>query len=80
MAFHIRDERTDKAVRELAARRKLTITEAVRLAAESELRRDSEEEAQFLARVRSIQRQAAAYPRTGQIADKAFYDDLSGDI
>jgi antitoxin VapB len=80
MAFHIRDERTDKAVRTLAARRNLSLTEAVRVAAESELQRDEAEDAQFMERIREIQRQAAAYERTGLKADKTFYDELSGDI
>jgi antitoxin VapB len=80
MAFHIRDKRTDEVVRELAARRGLTITDAVRLAAERELERDREPDEAFMARVRAIQRQAAAYPPTGLKADKAFYDDLSGDL
>ena len=80
MAFHIRDERTDEAVRKLAAHRKLSITEAVRLAAENELKRDEAEDARFMERIHDIQRQAAAYPRTGLEADKAFYDELSGDI
>ncbi len=79
MAFHIRDERADQAVRKLAARRNLSITAAVRLALENELKRDEAEDAVFLERIREIQRQAAAYPRTGLKADKAFYDELSGD-
>ena len=37
MAFHIRDPRTDKAVRQLAARKGVSMTEAVRGAVESEL-------------------------------------------
>jgi len=80
MAFHIRDERADAAVRKLAASRNLSITEAVRLAAENELKRGQADDAQFMERVRDIQRQAAAYPRAGLKADKAFYDELSGDI
>lgn len=80
MAFHIRDERADRAVRKLAARRNLSITDAVRLAAENELLRDDAADAAFMERVRDIQRQAAAYPKSGLVADKAFYDELSGGI
>lgn len=80
MAFHIRDERADRAVRKLAAKRNLSITDAVRLAVENELSRDEAGDAAFLERIREIQRQAAAYPRTGLSADKAFYDELSGDL
>ncbi len=79
MAFHIKDERADQAVRRLAARRNLSITAAVRLALENELKRDEAEDSAFLERIRDIQRQAATYPRTGLKADKAFYDDMSGD-
>lgn len=79
MAFHIRDDRADEAVRKLAARRNLSITEAVRIAAENELKRDDAEDVAFMDRIREIQRQAAAYPKTGLKADKAFYDELSGE-
>jgi antitoxin VapB len=79
MAFHIRDERTDKAVRALAKRRGISMTEAVRVAVEGELARLAEDERPMLERIRDIQERVAAYPRTGLAADKAFYDWLSGD-
>lgn len=79
MAFHIRDPEADRAVRELAARKGLSLTDAVKQAAQNELRL-MDQDVPFLERIRDIQRQAAAYPRTGLKADKAFYDDLSGDI
>lgn len=80
MAFHIRDEATDRAVRKLAALRNLSLTEAVRFAAENELKRSDPRDEEFTERIRAIQRQAAAYPRTGLAADKDFYDELSGDM
>jgi antitoxin VapB len=79
VAFHIRDAEADSAVRELAARKGLSLTDAVKQAAQNELRL-MDQDVPFLERIRDIQRQAAAYPRTGLKADKAFYDDLSGDI
>jgi antitoxin VapB len=78
MPLSIRDERTDQLVRELAARRKIGLTEAVRLAVENELRR-GERTTPLRERLRPIQDRIAARPATGLEADKAFYDDLGGD-
>ena len=52
----------------------------MRVAAESELQRDEAEDARFMERIREIQARLAAYEKTGLKADKAFYDELSGDI
>lgn len=79
MAFHIRDPRTDKAVRQLAARKGVSMTEAVREAVENELAKLEEDKRPMLERIRDIQERVAAYPKTGLKADKAFYDWLSGD-
>ncbi|OWJ68642.1 type II toxin-antitoxin system VapB family antitoxin [Inquilinus limosus] len=78
MPLSIRDEHTDRLVRELAARKKIGLTEAVRLAVENELRR-AEKITPLRERLRPIQDRIAARPATGFEADKAFYDDLSGD-
>lgn len=78
MPLSIRDERTDQLVRELAARKKIGLTEAVRLAVENELRR-VDMTTPLRERLRPIQDRIAARPATGFEADKAFYDDLSGD-
>ena len=80
MPFHIRDEATDKAVRELAAQTGLSLTDAVRQAAENELRRLNQKKRPLSERVRDIQSRALAYKPTGLAADKAFYDELSGDL
>ena len=79
MAFHIRDPETDKAVRQLAARKGVSMTEAVREAVENELAKLEEDKRPMLERIRDIQERVAAYPKTGLKADKAFYDWLSGD-
>lgn len=79
MAFHIRDPRTDRAVRELAARKGMSMTEAVREAVESELLKLDEDKRPMLERIRDIQERVASYPKTGLKADKAFFDWLSGD-
>lgn len=76
MAFHIKDPATDAAVRRLAAERGISLTAAVREAVENELkrrRRPLEE------RIDEIIRRLEQYPRTGLKADKAFFDELSGD-
>jgi antitoxin VapB len=74
MALHIRDDETDRLVRRLAEHKGVGLTEAVRLAVENELRRIPLRE-----RLRPMQQRLAKVPGTGLRADKAFFDDLSGD-
>lgn len=76
MAFHVRDREADSLVRELARKRGVGLTEAVKLAVRAELMREADDG--FLADVRAIQAQVAALGRSGLKADKAFFDDLSG--
>ncbi|KPH80922.1 type II toxin-antitoxin system VapB family antitoxin [Bosea vaviloviae] len=79
MAFHIRDPEADRAVRELAARKGVSLTDAVKQAVQNELLQMNQN-VPFLERIRDLQLRVAAYPKTGLKADKAFYDELSGDI
>jgi antitoxin VapB len=84
MAFHIRDPETDKVVRELARRKGMTMTEAVRTSAAQELARlsdrsDGDRKLNVREAIRQIQERVAARGKTGLKADKAFYDRLSGD-
>lgn len=79
MAFHIRDPETDALVRELAEKTRLGITEAVKLAASEALAAREKARAEKLARMRAISDRIAALPGTGLKADKAFFDELSGD-
>ncbi len=79
MAFHVRDPETDALVRELAEKTKLGITEAVKLAAAEALKAREMTREEKLARMRAISDRVASLPRTGLKADKAFFDDLSGD-
>lgn len=72
MALHISDEEADRLVRDLAAQRGLSLTDAIKLAARNELRRPSLAE-----RIRPIQDRIASYPKTGLKADKAFFDSLN---
>jgi len=76
--LNIRNETVNKLAKRLAARKHLTKTDAVRMALENELRRL--DEAQPLReRLRPLQKRVLARPATGLEADKAFFDELSGD-
>jgi antitoxin VapB len=79
MPFHVRDPETDALVRELADKTKLGITDAVKLAATEALKAREITREEKLARMRVISDRVASLPRTGLKADKAFFDDLSGD-
>jgi antitoxin VapB len=77
MAFHVRDPETDTLVRQLARKRGVGLTEAVKLAVGAELERISTEPS-VLEKIYALQAEIAKRPRSGLKADKAFFDDLSG--
>lgn len=78
MAIHIRDPETDRAVRELARLRREGLTEAIRHAVEEAL--GHERGRQPLAeRIAPLVEQFRTAPKTGRPADKAFFDEVSGD-
>jgi antitoxin VapB len=77
--LQIRNQRVAALAAKLAAIRKSSKTDAVRHALENELARI--ESAKALAeRLRPLHDRIAGRPATGLEADKAFYDDLSGDL
>jgi antitoxin VapB len=78
MAFHVRDPTTDALVRKLARRKGVGITEAIRQAAENELERE-ESKLSLWERTADIRAEIASWPATGLIADKGFFDELSGE-
>jgi antitoxin VapB len=78
MAIHVRDPKTDSMVRELARKKGCGITEAIQLAVAEELKRERER-TPLRERIRALQDEVARYPETGLKADKAFFDELSGD-
>jgi hypothetical protein len=79
MAFHVRDEANDTAVRKLAKLKKKTLTATIREAIEHEYERECGEDT-FMAAVRKAQEEFKALGKsTGLLADKAFYDELSGE-
>ena len=77
MALHIRDERTDALVRELASRKGVGLTEAVREAVRNELAREKRK-SPLIERLKPLFDEIDALPKTGLPADKAFYDSLWG--
>ena len=78
MALNIRSEIVSQLAVQLAARKGMNKTDAVRTALENELRR-LDEAMPLRDRLRSLQERVLSRPATGQEADKAFYDELSGD-
>ena len=78
MAFHIRDPETDALVRRLAQEKGLGLTDTVKLAVREELDR-VRRAIPLRERIAALRADAPARPPTGLGADKAFFDDLSGD-
>ena len=79
MPLNIRNEAVNQLAEKLAARKRLNKTAAVKLALENELRR-IEEALPLRERLRSLQNRVLARPATGLEADKAFYDEMNGDL
>lgn len=78
MAYSIKDPETDRIIRELARVKKLPIIDAIRQACQNELARESEK-LSLWERIQPILAEVAAAPKTGLVADKAFFDELSGE-
>lgn len=79
MAFHVRDEETDAVVRRLAKRKRKTLTATIREACEHEFEREYAKD-DFMEAVRAAQEAFRKLGKpTGLQADKAFYDELSGE-
>ena len=78
MPLNIRSEAVNQLAEKLAARKRMNKTDAVRVALEHELRR-LDEAVPLRERLRALQERVLSRPATGQEADKAFYDELSGD-
>lgn len=73
-----RDSETDSLVRELARQRGIGLTDAVKLAVGAELSR-VEKSLSLAERIKPIQDAIASRGSTGLVADKAFFDWLSGE-
>jgi antitoxin VapB len=80
MAFHVRDEATDAIVRRLASKKQKSLTATIREACEHEYERAYGGESAFMKAVRDAQEAFRAISKPGGLpADKAFYDELSGE-
>ena len=75
--LHVRDEKTDSLVRELARRRGISITDAIHEAVSEALASDDKQPSLW-DRTEDLRLRMAAFPPSGKMADKAFYDSLSG--
>ncbi len=78
MPLYIKDDETAELVGQLAKLRGLTKQGAVRLAVAEELKRAAEA-VPLRARFAELRKAYPLPPATGKAADKAFFDDLSGD-
>jgi antitoxin VapB len=80
MSIYIKDPATDKAVRELAKLRGVSLTEAIREAIEKALEAEAANRVKSrMEKLQEIQDRVAQWPDSGLKADKEFYDWLSGD-
>ncbi|ODT51211.1 type II toxin-antitoxin system VapB family antitoxin [Devosia sp. 63-57] len=78
MAFYVRDEATDDAVRKLARLTGQSLTVTVRHAVEAEYAR-RKQAVPLMERLKPLVDRYQAFPASGQQADKVFFDALSGD-
>jgi len=82
VAFHVRDPATDLAVRSLAKLKGKSLTETIREAVEHEYERECKQrELPLWERLQTLRDwvKARSGPN-GKPADKAFYDELSGEF
>ena len=77
MPLNIRNEAVNQLAERLAVRKRISKTDAVRIALENELRR-LDGAVPLRDRLRPLQERILSRPATGEDADKAFYDELSG--
>jgi len=73
--IHIRDEETDRIVRDLALRLGISITEAVKVACTAALTASRNLESLWI-RTADLRDAVRQFPLSGEVADKKFFDDL----
>jgi antitoxin VapB len=78
MPLYIKDDEVAQLVTELAKRRGTTKQDAVKQAVRAELER-SNRDVPLRERLAQWHKLHPLPPPTGEIADKAFFDDLSGE-
>jgi len=79
MSLNIRSEAVNQLAETLAARMATSKTDAVARALRNELQR-LDDAVPLRERLRPIQSRVLSRPATGLEADKAFYDEISGDL
>lgn len=79
MPLYIKDNTTAELVAQLAKKRGVSKQDAVRLAVQAELERIAEA-IPLRERIAAWRKEHPMPPLTGQKADKAFFDDLSGEL
>ena len=79
MPLYIKDDATAELVAELAKRRGVSKQDAVKLAVRAELDRMNGA-VPLRERFAALRAKHPLPPPTGEKADKAFFDDLSGDL
>ncbi len=82
MTIYLKDEATSKAVRKLAKLRGTTLTDAVRSAVTEALAAEARpnRRKKVFDELAALRAEFGKRPNTGLKADKAFFDELSGDI
>jgi antitoxin VapB len=78
MPLNIRNKEVNALAEQLAARKHLNKTEAVKFALKNELLR-IDEATSLWERLKPLCQKIKAYPESGLAADKAFFDELSGE-
>ncbi len=78
MPLYIKDEITTQLVNELARQRGTTKQDAVKLAVQAELERTAQP-VSIKEKLLKFWAEHPLPPPTGKVADKAFFDDLSGE-
>jgi antitoxin VapB len=79
MPLYIKDDETARLVSKLAALRGVSKRDAVRMAVQAELDRAAEA-VPLRERFAALRRAHPLPPPTGKTADKAFFDELSGEV
>ena len=79
MAFYVKDPATDKVVRRLAKIKGKTLTDTIREAVEKEYA-NTKASKSVAEKLDALAERFSKLPRSGLEADKAFFDDLSGDL
>jgi antitoxin VapB len=79
MPLYIKDDATAELVAQLAKLRGISKQAAVKLAVRAELSRD-ERTVPLRDRFAALRAEWQLPPETGKRADKAFFDDLSGEL